>query len=43
VNPWPFVVAAYALTGLGAGGLVLWSFLGMRRAEAEAERLKGER
>ena len=29
MNPWPFVIAAYALTLLGTGGLWLWSwFLG---------------
>jgi hypothetical protein len=43
VNPWPFVIAAYALTGLGTLGLLAWSYLTMRRAEAEAAALRDER
>jgi hypothetical protein len=40
VNPWPFVVAAYAMAiGLTAA-LLLWSFASMRRAEAAADALK---
>jgi hypothetical protein len=39
MNPWPFVIGAYALTLIGTGGLTLWSWAAMRRAEAEAERL----
>lgn len=37
VDPWPFIVAAYALTVLGTAGLTLWSIVAMRRAEAEAD------
>ncbi|HEV7658407.1 MAG TPA: hypothetical protein VGO55_01050 [Allosphingosinicella sp.] len=37
INPWPFIAAAYALTLLGTAGLALWSFLAMRRAEADAD------
>lgn len=37
VNPWPFIVAAYALTLLGTAGLTWWSWRAMRRAEAEAD------
>ena len=37
MNHWPFIIAAYALTFLGAGGLTLWSFAAMRRAERDAE------
>lgn len=37
MNHWPFIIAAYALTGLGAGGLAFWSFAAMRRAERDAE------
>ena len=33
MNPWPFVTAAYLLTGVAAAGLALWSYLGMRKAE----------
>ena len=37
IDPWPFIVAAYALTFLGTAGLTLWSTLAMRRAEADAD------
>ena len=40
MNPWPFVVAAYAVTLLGTAGLLLQSFVSMRRAEAEAGTLR---
>ena len=43
MNPWPFVIAAYALGGLDILGLVLWSFRAMRRAESEADALRRER
>jgi hypothetical protein len=33
MNPWPFVVAAYAVTLAGGGLLALVSFLAMRRAD----------
>ena len=33
MNPWPFVIAAYVLTGVAAGGLAMWSYLAMRKAE----------
>jgi hypothetical protein len=33
VNPWPFVTAAYALTGLVSVALAVWSFLAMRGIE----------
>ena len=36
MNPWPFVIAAYAVVLLGGGGLLVWSFLAMRRAERRA-------
>ena len=39
MNPWPFVAAAYAVGLGGTAALVLWSWLAMRRAEAEAARL----
>ena len=39
MNPWPFVIAAYAVAiGLTAA-LLLWSYASMRRAEAAAEEL----
>ena len=33
MNPWPFVIAAYAVTLGGAGALALASWLAMRQAE----------
>ena len=43
MNPWPFVIAAYALALGGTAALVLWSWLAMRRAEAEADSLSRRR
>ena len=40
MNPWPFVIAAYGITGLGTFGLLLWSWRSMRAAEALADSLK---
>jgi len=40
MNPWPFVIAAYALTLAATIALVLWSHVAMRRAEREAEALR---
>ena len=40
MNPWPFVIAAYALTLLATAALILLSWRSMRKAEAAAERLK---
>ncbi|MGN6155859.1 MAG: heme exporter protein CcmD [Sphingomicrobium sp.] len=40
MNPWPFVVAAYAFALLATAGLLLASFASMRSAEAEAEKLR---
>ena len=37
MNPWPFVIAAYALTALATFGLLGVSWLAMRRAEADAD------
>ena len=40
IDPWPFIIAAYALTALGDGSaLTLWSWVAMRRAEARGRRL----
>ena len=33
LDPWPFVIAAYAIGVLGTLVLVAWSWLAMRRAE----------
>ena len=43
MNHWPFIIGAYGLTILGTLGVTLWSWLAMRRAEAEADALRGER
>ena len=40
MNPWPFVVAAYAVTISATAALLIWAYLGMRRAEAAADALK---
>jgi hypothetical protein len=37
VNPWPFVIGAYALTAFGTLALLGWSFSAMRRAERDAD------
>ena len=39
MNPWPFVVAAYAVAILLTLGLLLWAWRSMRRAEAASEAL----
>ena len=39
MNPWPFVIAAYAVTFVGTASLTLWSWIAMRRAEAEADKM----
>ncbi len=33
MNPWPFVIAAYALTLIASAGLALAGWLAMRAAE----------
>jgi hypothetical protein len=40
MNPWPFVVGAYAVALAVTVALLAWSFGTMRRAEAAAEALK---
>jgi hypothetical protein len=40
MNPWPFVVAAYAIAVGLTTVLLLWSYASMRRAEAAADALK---
>ena len=37
MNPWPFVIAAYAVAIGATGGLVAWAYASMRRAEAAAD------
>jgi len=40
MNPWPFVIAAYAVAIVATGGLILWANATMRRAEAAADKLR---
>ena len=35
MNPWPFVIAAYALVAAGAGWLAIGGWLAMRAAERQ--------
>jgi len=37
-DQWIYVIAAYALTFAGAGGLSLWTWASMRKAERESQR-----
>jgi hypothetical protein len=39
LNHWPFIVAAYSLTALGTVGVVVLSYVAMRRAEKKADEL----
>ncbi len=43
MDPWPFVIGAYAVAALGVGGLWLASWLAMRRAERLAESMRSGR
>ena len=40
MNAWPFVIAAYGVTGAGTLGLLIWARRSMRGAEALADSLK---
>jgi heme exporter protein CcmD len=39
----PFIIAAFAVTGLGIAWLIVSSYLAMRRSEALADDLRQER
>lgn len=39
MNHWPFIIAAYGLTGIGTLVLTVWSFVSMRRAEAAVKQV----
>ncbi|MEQ7872848.1 hypothetical protein ABDK56_02425 [Sphingomonas sp. ASV193] len=43
MNPWPFVIAAYALVLGGTALLLVRSALAMRKAEADADAARGDR
>jgi formate-dependent nitrite reductase membrane component NrfD len=38
MNPWPFVIGAYALTLGGTAAMAAAAWIAMRRAEAQADR-----
>lgn len=40
MNPWAFVFSAYWVAICLTGGLLLWSYASMKRAEAAADSLK---
>ena len=40
MNQWAFVIAAYAAAAAATAALLLFSFLAMRRAEAQAGKLR---
>ena len=40
MSAWPFVIAAYVLTGFGTIGLLAWAWRSMRAAEGLADALK---
>ncbi len=42
MNPWPFVIGAYAIALVATVALTALSWRAMRRAEAEAERIGRE-
>jgi hypothetical protein len=37
MNPWPFVIAAYAVAAVATAALIAWAHASMRRAEAAAD------
>ncbi len=39
VDPWPFIIAAYAVAILGTLGVTIRSWWAMRKAERDAEAL----
>lgn len=43
MNHWPFIIAAYAVVLVGIGGLSLFSWRAMRRAEAAADAMRERR
>lgn len=40
MNPWPFVIGAYAAAFVGVAGLFAQSYLAMRKAERDAAELR---
>ncbi|WP_310467938.1 heme exporter protein CcmD [Sphingomonas sp.] len=42
MNPWPFVIAAYAVAILATALLILWALSSARKAEAALDTLPTE-
>ncbi|MBB4642313.1 hypothetical protein [Rhizorhapis suberifaciens] len=42
MNHWLFIIAAYGLTFIGTGGVCLWAFVTMRRAEHRSRQIARE-
>ncbi|MBY8823933.1 heme exporter protein CcmD [Sphingomonas colocasiae] len=43
MNHWPFIIAAYGMAFLGIGGVMLWAWRSMRRAEsATSDRVRSD-
>jgi hypothetical protein len=40
MNPWPFVIAAYAVALVATASLLLWAYASMLRAERAADEIK---
>jgi heme exporter protein CcmD len=40
LDPWPFVIGAYAVGLIALALLIVWSYRSMRRAEKRREELK---
>lgn len=43
MNPWPFVIAAYTITLVGAAAIAGWAWLSMRDAERAVDQLRDPR
>ena len=42
MNPWSFVIAAYAIAVALTTALLLWAFVSMRRAESAVDATKNQ-
>jgi heme exporter protein CcmD len=40
MNPWPFVIGAYAVALVATAALLLLSYASMRRAERDSDKLR---
>ncbi|MEL7444466.1 MAG: heme exporter protein CcmD [Pseudomonadota bacterium] len=40
LDHWPYVIGAYALTGIALGLLIVWSWRSMRKAEQRRDEVK---